>query len=386
MKLKNLTYASLAAAIGLSALACKQETTIIERELIKSPAQDDRPIYTVEGVVNGGGGKGVLCQKDGQPHLEVLDIHEGRYVYGLTYPEYASLEAAYRHHFNLEGKGEPRVVEEMIQNYNKLVKTTFRFLPHGYRLKDTQDSLEPFVLLGCEVVQIAVFYNEEIALVDGELWEMLSPLNQLALTLHEFHYARKRSRSSVEDSRSTRRLVAYGLSTEFVGTLDLDLDYDREYLSCISGKPTDPGKAIPSTEFLFQSDKEDSRKTHVYFTEFNGIPVYYNTSGTIDKSLEEIMGDDRSWTSLRLKRVTYPNYFADIQMHRERVQSCETFKEEEDINEDGTQQGSERGEVCSSSDGLFYRLYFDQGGFLSETERIETILFCKMRYPYNPEE
>lgn len=88
--LTTLTFTVLLAA-------CSPETKV---QLVPSGApapveETAQKNNTIEGTVNGGGGKGVLCTKNGQETLEILDLYEGRALYELKYSsKYASLDEA----------------------------------------------------------------------------------------------------------------------------------------------------------------------------------------------------------------------------------------------------------------------------------------------------
>ncbi len=327
MKTNTLTYLGLASAIALSAIACKQETTIIERELIQSPAQDDRPlpqdnrpIYTVEGVVNGGGGKGVLCQKDGQPHLEVLDIHEGRYVYQLEFPEFESVEDASEYYAKRDSIMDPSdsSIEDELSMADAVLIDIFRFLPEGHRLKDTQDSHEAFVNPDCTIVQIAVFYNEELALVDTDLWNMLSPLNQYALLVHELWYEYRRLVHGDENSIATRRYVAHNLSKNRVRNID-DFTFKKAHMDC---QPViDPREADKllwaELRFALLDDEENPNKTLVVASELNNKPLEYLYIGRIDQALTDILdGPALGGAYSQLKKETYPSRGASLNLTR----------------------------------------------------------------------
>ncbi len=62
--------------------ACSKETKIIER-VPDSPLKKDNTDPVFQGVINCGGGKGVLCNKDGTQTVEPLDLYEAKEIYEI---------------------------------------------------------------------------------------------------------------------------------------------------------------------------------------------------------------------------------------------------------------------------------------------------------------
>ena len=166
------------------------------------------------GVINGGGGKGVLCQS--ARRVEALDIYEARSLYGLqALPVPASegeafqlgVELLARHMWNawtIPMDDYVRSLREYIhQNFLKRV----RFLSYGQHLKPVNDAYEPIVEAGCETVQAAVMYDESLILIDQTYWDMMDNLNRAALIYHEIMYYVARLEGGEKDSIATRKLI-----------------------------------------------------------------------------------------------------------------------------------------------------------------------------------
>lgn len=93
----------------------------------------------------------------------------------------------------------------------KRVREKMRFIDAGQVLKSTEDANEAVIEAGCESKQIAVYYDENIVLVDKNLWDKLDYLNQATLILHEVVYKTARNLGETS-SVSTRRYVSHLLS------------------------------------------------------------------------------------------------------------------------------------------------------------------------------
>ncbi|MBK9040584.1 MAG: hypothetical protein IPL83_15720 [Bdellovibrionales bacterium] len=174
------------------------------------------------GVINGGGGKGVLCKKKDGQTLETLDLYEARTLYHLTLLNLGTSEETAKgklaellaRHFwnpyNVEISLFTRYMKDsMIQEF----LSNIRFIESGKKLKLVNDSFEPTLENGCESVQIAFYYDESVLLVDKALWEQLNWTNKMALIAHEALYFLARQ-SGTKNSMSTRKLVGLLFSTK----------------------------------------------------------------------------------------------------------------------------------------------------------------------------
>ena len=151
------------------------------------------PVTSLAGVLNGGGGKGVLCETVGQkPTLRVLDVYEA----ARRWPELpsrndltAELQLAL-HQLDLVWAEPGRAVtnEPSRETVEKSFRTEFFdkiiFIPTGARIPVTDDATVPVLAPNCRQVQIAVYTTLGIE-IDRDYWEMLTPRDQAALAVHE---------------------------------------------------------------------------------------------------------------------------------------------------------------------------------------------------------
>jgi hypothetical protein len=85
------------------------------------------------------------------------------------------------------------------------------FLPAGTKLKPIDDSLEAVIPEGCNLEQTVNYVNDQLILVDGEIWQALSETQKAALLIHESTYRYLRSHGET-DSRRARHFNAFIVS------------------------------------------------------------------------------------------------------------------------------------------------------------------------------
>lgn len=193
----------------------------------------------VEGTINGGGGKGVLCLTGGQEKLETLDLYEGRIIYNLNIPENLNsedeafdflAEKLANHFWN------PYSIEinEMKKSFREVllknIYTQIRFLDEKKSLKLVPDSAEVIVEDDCKMVQVAVYYNESALMVDQKLWNKMNWTNKAALIMHEMFYLMDR-KAGAKNSVHSRKAVARIFSTEGLKGTTEGVDPDN-FASC----------------------------------------------------------------------------------------------------------------------------------------------------------
>lgn len=208
----------------------------------------------IEGTVNGGGGKGVLCKKNGQETLEILDLYEGRALYDLKYSKkYNSFDDALNAIIETRLKyaeygvivvpgwsttdAYAKIKGDLLETF-KRTRAKMKFIDSSKTLKNTNDANEAVVEDSCESKQVALYYDENILLVDKNLWDKLDFLNQAALLLHEVVYAAERTKGSTT-SVATRRFVSHLLSDNGLRFLPAEMSRDQVYL-CMG----EPGAGI----------------------------------------------------------------------------------------------------------------------------------------------
>lgn len=173
-----------------------------------------------EGTINGGGGRGMLCTKNGKETLEVLDLYEAKAA-GLTLlPEPRSEAEALDLAIDLLAKQiwNPDTIpmDQFRASLKKIIKEKWldqvNFLPKGKTLRLVNDSHEIVTEEGCKPVQIAIYLEARISIVK-KYWDKLSFLNRAALYMHELVYSLERQNGQ-KNSISTRILVGQMFSTK----------------------------------------------------------------------------------------------------------------------------------------------------------------------------
>lgn len=216
MKLMRLN-AILLIAIGTLFVGCAGDVT----NNVAGPTSSTPPTTQANsnsgdgGVINGGGGRGVLCRREGKETVEVLDLYEARTLYDLKLLDFGAsedvakdklAEVLARHLWNpytIEMKEFAKSVrKKMIQEFLDQI----RFIDAGKKLKLVNDAFDPTLEHGCEPVQIAMYYDESVLLVDKTLWEKLDWTNKVALLAHEALYFWARQ-AGAKNSMSVRKLV-----------------------------------------------------------------------------------------------------------------------------------------------------------------------------------
>jgi hypothetical protein len=213
--------------MALALVACtKNVTNNVPGPTISTPYQQSGPSSGIDsssggGVINGGGGKGVLCTKNGKQTLEVLDLYEARVLYHEDLLDLSNSEESAKDklagllakHFwtPMNGTLEESIRRMRTETIDKFFENV-HYIDEGKRLKLSNDSYEPVLENGCEPVQIAMYYDDTILLVDHELWDKLNVTNKMALIAHEVLYFTERQAGST-NSISTRKLVGRMLST-----------------------------------------------------------------------------------------------------------------------------------------------------------------------------
>lgn len=174
----------------------------------------------VEGTINGGGGRGMLCKVNGVEKLMALDLWEAESV-GLKLLEEPKTEEEAmdlaltlyaRHMWNPWSLDLAKFKEIIKSMLDKEFTSKFSYLPKGKTLKLVNDSHEVISQEGCTPVQIAV-YVEDRLMIDGALWAKLSNLNKAAMWMHELIYYGERMEGRT-NSITTRILVGQMFSTK----------------------------------------------------------------------------------------------------------------------------------------------------------------------------
>ncbi len=224
------------------------------------------------GVLNGGGGKAVVCRDQVKNILsvELLDLYEARQIYGLKIaPNQTSIEQQVNdiiqkiHHSNLYAAFQ---IDPLV----KRVRQNVKFISSDVQLIPVDDALEIVLPNECKVEQLANYVDDSLLLVDESLWQKMNSQNQASLIMHEAIYRFQRGEGA-RDSRRSRKLVAYLFS---------DFKFER-VANGISGD-ADTCKGIYDSgevgaEFYIYPDENLS--THFQFTKLNGLSIFSKKTG-----------------------------------------------------------------------------------------------------------
>lgn len=238
----------LVASLGVLVISCTKNVTNNVPGTNPSTPQPQTSDQTTApqasesgGVINGGGGRGVLCKKGGRQTLETLDLYEARTLYNLTLLNLGTAEdiakdklaeILARHFWTPYNVELPQFTRYMKESMIQEFLSNIRFIESGKKLKLVNDSFEPTLESGCEPVQIAFYYDESVLLVDKTLWEQLDWTNKMALLAHESLYFLARQ-SGTKNSISTRKLVGMLFSTKGVRPLADGVPHDsKNFLDC----------------------------------------------------------------------------------------------------------------------------------------------------------
>jgi hypothetical protein len=189
------------------------------------------------GAISGGGGKAVVCRdaNGAIKSAEAFDLYEGRLMWGLNIS--TSSEPADQQILRLT-KAQPLNSMGLIEIYTRSVMDHMRLLPADAQLIDINDSFEAIAPKNCKIEQLANYYNDNMILVNGEIWQALDETNRAALILHEATYAAERIFGAV-DSRRSRHITSslFDVSTNWTAREDgIDQIPANELLICNSPK------------------------------------------------------------------------------------------------------------------------------------------------------
>ena len=168
------------------------------------------------GERGGNGGVSVVCRnkKGNIKSAELLDIYEGREIYGKKYnPEY---------HFEIEWalRGKlakyPQFFGQIKYQQRLLPKAIF--VPLGNDIILTNDAFPLIKKKGCEFEQLANYTDDGELLISQEIYEELDLFNRAALFIHESIYALRRKFAGDLNSQISRKLVANLLAID--GNMD----------------------------------------------------------------------------------------------------------------------------------------------------------------------
>lgn len=236
--MKKIICISMLAAL----LSCTNETKNIypAAEATAKTDSNDKD-KDVDGTINGGGGKGVLCTKGGTTTLQALDLYEADVLYNLksTYNP-ANQDEAFdlianllaKHYWNPSSIPVSEIAKHFKDDLLKNFADKIRFISAGKKLNLINDSFEPIIEQGCEMVQVATYYDESILLIDKSLWDQMDWLNKTALLTHELVYFKARSEGAT-NSMASRKLVGQLFSSQGARPMADGIPSDKtKFASC----------------------------------------------------------------------------------------------------------------------------------------------------------
>jgi hypothetical protein len=267
-------------------------------------------------VVDGGGGKGIVCYNEDNSiqSVELLDLFEGRVKQNYSFSHLDSLpkeqiiseslktlqmKRLINHSYQAKDgwsvgrkdkDQELEAIQYFISDFNVALANdeghgttnylNFQFLK-GQKLNPTEDSFEIFYPKTCQVEQIAVYKDQKGSgsfrlYINYDLFKLMDEKNKAALILHEAIYSVLRGRSYDTNSIRTRLLISKIFANEYAGGSAPSVPINAE-MDC-----TTPYKEI---EKRF-ADLGQSKFTAVNLVESrNGlrvVPLYLNGVKIID--------------------------------------------------------------------------------------------------------
>lgn len=269
-------------------------------------AQGNSNFY--RGGDSSGGGRGVFCSNTESPHHgRLLDLYESYALWQLTplrptltYDEAARLIAERMADVYFYG---PRsfidrksAVEAFLDFF--LRNQHIRFIPNDQVLLPISDSMEPIAPVGCEIKQLALFYSNQLLLVDRNLWVQLRDLDKVALLAHEYIYYNLRVDGDI-DSRYARRLIGKLFSQEPFETAAHGLDSLHEYYNCSGGVE---GENRRFDFIIYDSCVDGHCRAMVQFLNFASMQVFEKTT------------DDLNWPISQLQKSSGGSYGMEVQL------------------------------------------------------------------------
>jgi hypothetical protein len=157
----------------------------------------------------GNGGVSIVCRDQSGEIIsaEILDIYEGREVYGRTY-SYENLSFQTKIQLaQLKLTSYPGFLKRLQDKLTSAQANTV-FIPYGSELEATNDALPLIKKKGCKFEQLANYTRNGELLISQEIYSKLDNTNKAALYVHEAAYTLRRN-SGDTDSQKSRRLVAH---------------------------------------------------------------------------------------------------------------------------------------------------------------------------------
>lgn len=173
------------------------------------------PLVRAGGSDVGNGGDVVFCATP-VARAEMLDLYEGRELYGLKIQQLRSVklsdENLARKMIEKIDRVDPHYYEWVATELEKVLKMR-RYLSPNTALTPIPDSGHPIFPRNCRVTQLANYIDNFGILIDRKYWGLLDITNRAAATVHEAVYKIERELNNAQNSIVSRRIVAFLFST-----------------------------------------------------------------------------------------------------------------------------------------------------------------------------
>lgn len=227
-----------------------------------------------EGVISGGGGRGIFCSdKSHANHGQLLDIFEADAIWQFSpvsrdLPEDLAIDFLANRYVELiyhPQIGESK--DDVLQDIKGFLrrKDQIHFIKPGQQLLPVNDSLEPIAPIGCDILQVAHYYTNKVLLIDPELWSQMKPIDQIALLIHEYAYLSLRREEGHTDSRFTRYIVGKLSSTSPLNAISKNLKPVSKYYYCKNDISNPPNRSEKFEFYIFDQCKESSCLAYAQF-------------------------------------------------------------------------------------------------------------------------
>ena len=222
-------------------------------------------IFKLDGVSDGGGGRGVVCKNtDGSiASVELLDFFEGKNLEGYTIPDRAGdYHTIIQNEFVQKTKDRPHL-SYLSKEWLPKVNNGLKILPPGFRLEKVEDSGEIFNLpSNCTIEQLANFQGISRIFVVGDFWNKMSETSKAGLVVHELLWFVERF-TGVESSSRTRRTVARYFASDFQFA-KFDFSSLRvDDIACESLSAIEPGSKRLGSVFFIQKRGDEHLVTYL---------------------------------------------------------------------------------------------------------------------------
>lgn len=217
----------------------------------------------------GGGGYAVVC-RDNQneiTNVKMLDLYEAEYAYQVNvWNKSNDTKAIVNEAFNKLNNSMDQADVHLLPIVNRIYKIA-RFVPKVAK-PATIDDVDPIIIpTECSMEQVALYVNDELLLIDLEVWEMMDNTNKAALYIHEAVYRLERY-SGAKSSRRARKVVAHTFSDHVLENLREGIPGDAIWCQAFDNKENQ------GLSYTFAIWKTKSRLSKVQFTRFQGQALY----------------------------------------------------------------------------------------------------------------